>query len=213
MSKKEPKVAIVHDWLVTYAGADRVVDCMHHAFPNAVIYTLVYDKDNMPAWFKDYDIRTTWVQKIPFATKLYKGLLPLMPRAFEELGLSEYDLVLSSSSSCSKGVITRPDAVHICYCHTPIRYVWDFYYTYRDNANWLVRKVMQRQMHKIRVWDKCAAESRRLLYRQLPLHRPAHQKNITAATATSSTPCCHINESPFCGKGGLLPDCRSPDLV
>lgn len=155
MRKKEPKVAIVHDWLVTYAGADRVVDCMHHAFPNAVIYTLVYDKDNMPAWFKDYDIRTTWVQKIPFATKLYKGLLPLMPRAFEELDLSEYDLVLSSSSSCSKGVITRPDAVHICYCHTPIRYVWDFYYTYRDNANWLVRKVMQRQMHKIRVWDKC----------------------------------------------------------
>ena len=88
MRKKEPKVAIVHDWLVTYAGADRVVDCMHHAFPNAVIYTLVYDKDNMPAWFKDYDIRTTWVQKIPFATKLYKGLLPLMPRAFEELDLS-----------------------------------------------------------------------------------------------------------------------------
>ena len=83
MRKKEPKVAIVHDWLVTYAGADRVVDCMHHAFPNAVIYTLVYDKDNMPAWFKGYDIRTTWVQKIPFATKLYKGLLPLMPRAFE----------------------------------------------------------------------------------------------------------------------------------
>ena len=121
MRKKEPKVAIVHDWLVTYAGADRVVDCMHHAFPNAVIYTLVYDKDNMPAWFKDYDIRTTWVQKIPFATKLYKGLLPLMPRAFEELDLSEYDLVLSSSSSCSKGVITRPDAVHICYCHTPIK--------------------------------------------------------------------------------------------
>ena len=115
MSKKEPKVAIVHDWLVTYAGADRVVDCMHHAFPNAVIYTLVYDKDNMPAWFKDYDIRTTWVQKIPFATKLYKGLLPLMPRAFEELDLSEYDLVLSSSSSCSKGVITRPDAVLTLY--------------------------------------------------------------------------------------------------
>lgn len=118
MSKKEPKVAIVHDWLVTYAGADRVVDCMHHAFPNAVIYTLVYDKDNMPAWFKDYDIRTTWVQKIPFATKLYKGLLPLMPRAFEELDLSEYDLVLSSSSSCSKGV---SPARMLCTSLLPIR--------------------------------------------------------------------------------------------
>ena len=78
MSKTEPKVAIVHDWLVTYAGADRVVDCMHHVFPNAVIYTLVYDEKKMPVWFKDYDIRTTWVQKLPFATKLYKSLLPLM---------------------------------------------------------------------------------------------------------------------------------------
>ncbi len=138
-------MAIVHDWLVTYAGADRVVDCMHHAFPNAVIYTLVYDKDNMPAWFKDYDIRTTWVQKIPFATKLYKGLLPLMPRAFEELDLSEYDLVLSSSSSCSKGVITRPDAVHICYCHTPIRYVWTFTTpTATTPTGWCVRSCSAR---------------------------------------------------------------------
>ena len=199
MRKKEPKVAIVHDWLVTYAGADRVVDCMHHAFPNAVIYTLVYDKDNMPAWFKDYDIRTTWVQKIPFATKLYKGLLPLMPRAFEELDLSEYDLVLSSSSSCSKGVITRPDAVHICYCHTPIRYVWDFYYTYRDNANWLVRKVMQRQMHKIRVWDKCAAD--RVDYFIANSHYIAQRiKKYYRRDSDVIYPCCHINESPFVEK-------------
>ena len=101
MSKTEPKVAIVHDWLVTYAGGDRVVDCMHHVFPNAVIYTLVYDKKKMPAWFQGYDIRTTWVQKLPFATKLYKNLLPLMPGAFEALDLSAYDRVLSSSSSCS----------------------------------------------------------------------------------------------------------------
>lgn len=212
MSKKEPKVAIVHDWLVTYAGADRVVDCMHHAFPNAVIYTLVYDKDNMPAWFKDYDIRTTWVQKIPFATKLYKGLLPLMPRAFEELDLSEYDLVLSSSSSCSKGVITRPDAVHICYCHTPIRYVWDFYYTYRDNANWLVRKVMQRQMHKIRVWDKCAAD--RVDYFIANSHYIAqrHQK-ILPPRQRRHLPLLPYQRKSFCGKGGLLPHCRPPDLV
>lgn len=199
MSKKEPKVAIVHDWLVTYAGADRVVDCMHHAFPNAVIYTLVYDEKRMPAWFKDYDIRTTWVQKIPFATKLYKGLLPLMPRAFEELDLSEYDLVLSSSSSCSKGVITRPDAVHICYCHTPIRYVWDFYYTYRDNANWLVRKVMQRQMHKIRVWDKCAAD--RVDYFIANSHYIAQRiKKYYRRDSDVIYPCCHINEAPFVEK-------------
>lgn len=142
MSKKEPKVAIVHDWLVGYAGGDRVVDAMKRVFPDAVIYTLVYDPNNMPEHFKSYDIRTSWFQKVPFSNRLYKAMLPLMPRAFEAFDLTEYDLVLSSSSSCSKGVITRPDAVHICYCHTPIRYVWDFYYTYRANANWLAKLVM-----------------------------------------------------------------------
>ena len=158
MKNGKPKVAIVHDWLVAYAGADRVVDCMHHVFPDAPIYTLVYDENNMPAWFKNYDIRTTYLQKLPFATKLYRAMLPWMPRAFEALDLSEYDMVISSCSSCSKGVITRPDAVHICYCHTPTRYVWDFYYTYRDNANALVRAVMPGQMLKLRQWDKCAAD-------------------------------------------------------
>lgn len=199
MSKTEPKVAIVHDWLVTYAGADRVVDCMHHVFPNAVIYTLVYDEKKMPAWFKDYDIRTTWVQKLPFATKLYKSLLPLMPGAFEALDLSEYDLVLSSSSSCSKGVITRPDAVHICYCHTPIRYVWDFYYTYRDNANWLVRAVMPHQMHKMRIWDKCAAD--RVDYFIANSHYIAQRiKKYYRRDSDVIYPCCHINEAPFVKK-------------
>ena len=187
------KVAIVHDWLVTYAGADRVVDCMHHVFPDAVIYTLVYDKDRMPAWFRDYDIRTTWVQKIPFATRLYKGMLPLMPRAFEALDLTEYDLVLSSSSSCSKGVITRPDALHICYCHTPIRYVWDFYYTYRANANPLARLVMPGQMHKLRVWDKCAAD--RVDYFIANSHYIAQRiKKYYRRDSDVIYPCCHINE-------------------
>ena len=99
MSKKEPKVAIVHDWLVGYAGGDRVVDAMKRVFPDAVIYTLVYDPNNMPEHFKSYDIRTSWFQKVPFSNRLYKAMLPLMPRAFEAFDLTEYDLVLSSSSS------------------------------------------------------------------------------------------------------------------
>ena len=110
MKNGKPKVAIVHDWLVAYAGADRVVDCMHHVFPDAPIYTLVYDENNMPAWFKDYDIRTTYLQKLPFATKLYRAMLPWMPRAFEALDLSEYDMVISSCSSCgSKRIHTSPN--------------------------------------------------------------------------------------------------------
>ena len=199
MGNKKPKVAIVHDWLVGYAGGDRVVDCMHHVFPDAPIYTLVYDKDNMPAWFRDYDIRTTYIQKLPFATRIYRSLLPWMPAAFEALDLSEYDLVLSSCSSCSKGVITRPDAVHICYCHTPIRYVWDFYYTYRANANWLVRAVMPHQMYKLRQWDKCAADrvdyfiaNSRYIARRI--------KKYYRRDSDVIYPCVHINESPFVPK-------------
>lgn len=199
MQNNKLRVAIVHDWLVSYAGADRVVDCMHHVFPDAPIYTLVYDKKKMPAWFRDYDIRTTWVQKLPFATKLYKKMLPLMPGAFEALDLSEYDLVLSSSSSCSKGVITRPDAVHICYCHTPIRYVWDFYYTYRANANPLVRAVMPGQMHKLRQWDKCAAD--RVDYFIANSRYIAQRiKKYYRRDSDVIYPCVHINQSPFVEK-------------
>ncbi|WP_294538880.1 glycosyltransferase [uncultured Gemmiger sp.] len=199
MQNNKLKVAIVHDWLVSYAGADRVVDCMHHVFPDAPIYTLVYDEKKMPAWFREYDIRTTWVQKIPFATRLYKKLLPLMPGAFEALDLSEYDLVLSSSSSCSKGVITRPDAVHICYCHTPIRYVWDFYYTYRANANPLVRAVMPGQMHKLRQWDKCAAD--RVDYFIANSRYIAQRiKKYYRRDSDVIYPCVHINQSPFVAK-------------
>ena len=153
----------------------------------------------MPAWFRDYDIRTTWLQKVPFATRLYKKMLPLMPGAFEALDLSEYDLVLSSSSSCSKGVITRPDAVHICYCHTPIRYVWDFYYTYRANANPLVRAVMPGQMHKLRQWDKCAAD--RVDYFIANSRYIAQRiKKYYRRDSDVIYPCVHINQSPFVEK-------------
>ena len=153
MKNGKPKVAIVHDWLVAYAGADRVVDCMHHVFPDAPIYTLVYDENNMPAWFKDYDIRTTYLQKLPFATKLYRAMLPWMPRAFEALDLSEYDMVISSCSSCSKGVITRPDAVHICYCHTPMRYLWDNWTEYLASSGLLTRCAMRLLLPSLRRWD------------------------------------------------------------
>ena len=158
MSKKEPKVAIVHDWLVGYAGGDRVVDAMKRVFPDAVIYTLVYDPNNMPEWFKSYDIRTSWFQKVPFSNKLYKAMLPLMPAAFEAFDLTEYDLVLSSCSSCSKGVITRPDAVHICYCHTPMRYLWDNWPAYMRSTGRLSRLAMRLLLPSLRQWDCLSAQ-------------------------------------------------------
>ena len=158
MHSDTPKVAIVHDWLITYGGAERVVNQLHQVFPDAPIYTLVYDKKKMPERFHTYDVRTTYLQKIPFASKLYKNMLTLMPGAFERLDLTAYDLVITSCSSCSKGVITRPDAVNVCYCHTPTRYLWDFYYTYLHNANALKRLLIPRQIHKMRLWDRLAAD-------------------------------------------------------
>lgn len=152
------KVAIVHEWLSVYGGSERVVEEIHELFPEAPIYTLVYDEENMPERFNNYDIRTTFVQKLPFAKKKYPNYLPLMPRAFEELDLTEYDLVLTSSTACAKGVITRSDAIQICYCHTPMRYAWEFYYEYTKNMNKLKRFIVAFFMHKIRMWDRLAAD-------------------------------------------------------
>ena len=152
------KVAIVHEWLSVYGGSERVVEVLHELFPEAPIYTLVYDKDNMPERFKNYDIRTTFVQKLPFAKKKYPHYLPFMPKAFEELDLTEYDLVLTSSSSCCKGVITRSDALNICYCYTPIRYVWEFYYEYTKEMRGLKKWFVSHVIHKIRMWDRLAAD-------------------------------------------------------
>ena len=202
MNKTEPKefaklkIAIVHDWLVTYAGADRGVDQLEQTFPGAPIYTLVYDKSKFPAHFQKYDVRTTYLQKVPFAVKLYKNMLTLMPAAFEALDLSEYDLVISSCSSCSKGIITRPDAVHVCYCHTPTRYIWDFYYTYLKNAGWLKKKLMPHMIHKMRLWDRLAAD--RVDYFIANSHFIAGRiRKYYRRDAAVIYPCVHINEYPI----------------
>lgn len=190
------RVAIVHDWLIEYAGADRVVDQLEQVFPGAPIYTLVYNKNGFPKPFQKYDVRTTYLQKIPFATKLYKNMLTLMPGAFESLDLSEYDLVISSCSSCSKGVITRPDAIHICYCHTPPRYVWDFYYTYLQNAGWLKRHLMPELIRKVRIWDRLAAD--RVDYFIANSHYIKKRiKKYYRRDADVIYPCVHINEYPI----------------
>lgn len=190
------KIAIVHDWLTGYAGADRVVDQLEKTFYGAPIYTLVYDKSKFPEHFQKYDVRTTYIQKIPFATRLYKNFLTMMPRAFESLDLTEYDIVISSCSSCSKGIITRPDAIHICYCHTPTRYIWDFYYTYLKNSGWLKRKLMPRLIHKMRIWDKCAAD-RVDFFISNSNYIAQRIKKYYRRDAVTIYPPVHINEYPI----------------
>lgn len=124
-----PKVAIVHDWLTTMGGAEPTVLALHKLFPNAPIYTSVYDRDNMPA-FHDIDVRTTYLQtRIPKFLRYTHVLWPVLRAfAFRKLDLSEFDIIISSSSAEAKAVRkTRPGQVHIAYIHTPIRYYWSHY--------------------------------------------------------------------------------------
>lgn len=152
------KVAIIHDWLVNYGGAERVVEAFLEIYPDADIYTLVYDEEKMDGIFKKEKVKTTFIQKIPKATKIYTKLLPLMPYAFEELDLSGYDLVISSSSCCSKGVITGPNTKHIAYIHSPMRYAWDLYHDYKKRSGKLTKLFMSMFMKSLREWDYTSSQ-------------------------------------------------------
>lgn len=152
------RVAIVHDWLVTYGGAERVVEAFLEMYPEADIYTLVYDKEKMGKVFRPEKVKTTFIQKFPKATKLYTKLLPFMPYAFEELDLSDYDLVISSSSCCAKGVITGPNTKHIAYIHSPMRYAWDLYHDYKKRSGKLTRFFMSIFMKSLREWDYTSSQ-------------------------------------------------------
>ena len=129
------KVAIVHDWLVTYAGAERVLREMLTLYPQADLFAVVdflSDADRERLLGKQ--AQTTFIQNLPRARKKYRGYLPLMPLAIEQLDLSAYDLVLSSSHAVAKGVLTGPGQLHLCMCYSPIRYVWDLQHQYLREA-------------------------------------------------------------------------------
>lgn len=152
------KVALVHDWLDGAGGGERVLYDLHCMFPDAPIYTLVYDEEKAPAWCKECDVHTTYIQDWPILNKKRKLLLAFMPRAWESFDLMPYDLVISTCASCCKGVLTRPDAEHICYMFSPTRYVWDLYYDYLHGAGTFKGFFMKRQIHDVRMWDFLAAQ-------------------------------------------------------
>ncbi|GAM08233.1 putative glycosyltransferase [Geobacter sp. OR-1] len=151
------KVAIIHYWLVTMRGGEKVVEALCELFPQAVIYTHVYDPESVSPTIRQHKVVTTYIQKLPNARKKYQSYLPLMPLALEQLDLREYDLVISSESGPAKGVLTRPDAVHICYCHTPMRYVWDMYFDYRAKAGMVTKLFMLPLIHYLKMWDYVSA--------------------------------------------------------
>ena len=131
-----PKIAIVADWLTNMGGAEPVILELHKLFPGAPIYTSVYNKRAMPA-FKNIDVRTTYLQRwLPEFIRYKHALWPVLrAHAFRKLDLSEYDIIISSSSAEAKAIKKRPDAVHICYCHTPIRYYWSHYEEFKNEFN------------------------------------------------------------------------------
>jgi len=154
------KVAIVHYWLLNCRGGEKVVEALCELYPEADIYTHVYDADA----FKDsiishHRITESFISKLPFAKKMYQNYLPLMPLALEQFDLSDYDLVISSESGPAKGVIPAPGQPHICYCHSPMRYAWDMYHEYRNRCGWLKRFLMIPLLHYIRRWDQLSSMS------------------------------------------------------
>jgi glycosyltransferase involved in cell wall biosynthesis len=152
------KVALVHDYLNQMGGAERVVLALHEIFPDAPLYTSMYDPKRVDAAFQKIDIRTTFMQKLPLVKKHHQPFLPLYPFAMESLDLRGYDLVLSSSSAFGKGVITRPETMHICYCHTPMRWCWNYdEYVERERLGRISRSVLPFLITGLRVWDQVSA--------------------------------------------------------
>ena len=151
------KIAIVHDWLVTYAGAERVLEQMLNCYPSADLYAVVdhLDKDKR-GFIQNKSVTTSFIQKLPFSRTKYRSYLPLMPLAIEQLNLSAYDLILSSSHAVAKGVLTGPDQLHICMCYSPIRYAWDLQHQYLEETG-LDKGIKgfftKYLLHKIRLWD------------------------------------------------------------
>lgn len=151
------KVALVHYWLVGMRGGEKVLEALCEMFPHADIYTHVYDPDSISSTIKQHQVFTTFIQKLPKSKTLYQRYLPLMPIALEQLDLRDYDLVISSESGPAKGVLISPHTLHLCYCHTPMRYLWDMYPDYLTGAGRVTKALMPTLTHYLRMWDQLSA--------------------------------------------------------
>ncbi len=155
---RELRLAIVHDYLNQYGGAERVVGVFHRMYPSAPIYTSLYDARKMPDTFAQADVRTSFLQHVPLAMSAPKLLLPLYPVAFERLDVRGYEVVLSSSSAFAKAVITDPETLHVCYCYTPMRFAWRYRdYMGREGFSAPVRWVLSLIISRLRLWDVTTA--------------------------------------------------------
>lgn len=152
------RVALVHDYLNQMGGAEKVLLTLHELFPRSPIYTSIYAPGRVDRQFRSMDIRTSFMQRLPLVKRKHQPFLPLFPQAFERMDLRGYDLVISDSSAFAKGVVTRPDALHICYCHTPMRWAWNYEdYVERERLGRLARTALPPFITRLRQWDYVTA--------------------------------------------------------
>ena len=151
------RIAVVHEWLTTYSGSERVLEQMLRCYPHANLFSVV---DFLPSDQRDFiqnkPVSTSFIQRLPFAHSKYRGYLPLMPLAVEQFNLSGYDIVISNSHAVAKGVLTGPDQLHVCYCHSPMRYAWDLQHQYLHESGWdmgLKGWLARWILHRMRLWD------------------------------------------------------------
>ena len=147
------KVAIIHYWLLSMRGGEKVIESIIDLYPDVDIYTHVYDPSRISDKINKQRIYTTFINKIPLSKKIYKYLLPLMPHALKLLNLNKYDLIISNESGPTKGIIKRKDAVHICYCLSPMRYIWDMSNTYLKKLSFTKRIIAKITFSYLRKWD------------------------------------------------------------
>ncbi len=152
------RVAIVHYWFVAQGGGERVVEAIGRLFPQADLFALIADPRQVPASLQGRRLKTSFLQHIPASRLWYRRMLPLFPIALEQFDLSNYDLVISSESGPAKGVLTSSATCHICYCHSPMRYIWDMYPAYRRTLGALGRSIFGLSAHYVRLWDIAAAQ-------------------------------------------------------
>ncbi|MBI4318697.1 MAG: glycosyltransferase [Chloroflexi bacterium] len=152
------KVAIVCSWLNQYGGAERVLESLHDLYPGAPIYTSMFLPEAMPRAYREWDIRTSFLDRLPFVKRHHQAFLPLYPLAFEQFDLGEYDVVISNSSAFCLGVITPPGTTHVCYCLTPARFLWDYkQYIQGEKVGKVARALLPVFLNYLRTWDTCAS--------------------------------------------------------
>lgn len=154
------KVALVHDHLAQQGGAEKVLEVFAQMYPDAPIYVLLYKQEVIDKYFSDRTVLASVIQRLPWGVKKYRWYMALMPMAVEFFDLSDYDLVLSSTSSFAKGVVTKPETKHICYCHTPTRYLWSDTHQYIAELryNKYFKKIISLVLNYVRIWDRLAAD-------------------------------------------------------